>query len=144
MVDYPNIQIAVGNDNAAGLSAFETVLASYDTFRTSHPGLAPLTWGQYNPGQYRVRGDGTVFLAGTPSIEWIVGIMTRAQLRGLMDDYCAGGYSGKVTIKDRLDDATTYANYNAVMILPKLTELQTRQFIYWENIVIRMTRLVAL
>ena len=144
MVDYPSIQIAVGNDNAAGLSAFETVMASYDTFRTLHPGIAPFSWGRYNPGQFRILGDGTIYQAGYASIEWVIGFMTRAQLRGLSDDYCAGGYSGKVTIKDRLDDATTYANYNAVIILPKLTELQIRQSVYWENVTLRMTRIVAI
>lgn len=117
--------IAVGNDNAAGLVNIENITPSGD--KTFYP---PAGVGTYDPGQFRLRGDQTLYISGHASCEWVFRKLTRAQVRYLMDTYCGSSYSGKVTITTKTDNANTYANYNAVMILPKLNESGRNYTIY--------------
>lgn len=49
----------------------------------------------YDPGQFIVRGDGQLYIAGYPSVQWAWtgnpgGRVTRAQARLLMTNYCGG------------------------------------------------------
>lgn len=100
-------------------------------------------YGTYDPGVMRIRGDGTLYLAGYPSCALPFPGITRGQVRYLSVTFCNNGYSGKVTIYTRLDDPATYARYNAVMRLPKLSESQKR-WSSFQDYIVRFDRLVAL
>ncbi len=121
----------------AGLANWESLLAGGRYF------YPPQGFGSFNPGIYRVRGDGTLYIAGFGEIEWVMRYFLYAQHRLLMTSYCNTGYSGKVTIYTKTDNASAYARYNAVMVLPKLSESQTN-FKILENYKIRFTRMEAL
>lgn len=131
-------QIAAGHDNAAGLVNIEAITPSGD--KTFYP---PAGVGTYNPGEFRIRGDVSLYIAGEASCEWVFSSLTRAQVRYLMTTYCASSYSGKVTIRTKTDNINTYANYNAVMVLPKLTETE-RNYTRYRNYRIRFIQVTAL
>lgn len=131
-------QIAAGNNNAAGLVNFETITPSGEPHF-----LAPQNFGHFDPGSFRIRGDGTVYIAGFGSTSWIIEAITKGQFRYLQTTYCGNSYSGLVTIRTRTDIVSTYSNFNAVMRLPKLEEMRkvTSGF---ADCRIRFDRLVAI
>lgn len=134
LYDY---QLAVGNNNAAGLVNIQTITPAGD--RAFWP---PDAFSSYDPGTFRIRGDGTVTLAGFASTTWVFGVLTRAQLTYLSDTYCSGGWSGLVTVRTRIG-RTTYANYNAVLTLTKPRDSQ-RRFTKFLDYRVEFTRMVAL
>lgn len=143
---YPEYQLAAGNNNAAGLQPIEYILAALDTARPGIPAFPPKAWARYTPGTAKIRGNGVVTFSGYPVAEWPVGFVTRTQARGLMTTYCSSGYSGLVTVRTRTDNPASYANYNAVMILPLLSDFRADQ-VKWDgytDYVIRFVRMVAL
>lgn len=103
---------------------------------------APYAIASYDPGVFRIRGDGTIYTAGYGTLVWLLPVVTRKQVVKLQTDYCAGGYSGKVTVYSRTV-SDSYARYNAVLHLPKLSDSQ-RRMKYIENYAARLTRMVAL
>lgn len=108
------------------------------------PFYPPESYGTYDPGDDRIRGDGTLYQAGFAFCEWRWGgRITRLQISHLQDTYCAGGRSGKVTIYTKTDDANTYARYNALMLLPKLPDSR-HSFTIQQDYNVRMTRMQAL
>lgn len=119
------------------LTNWETLTAGGRRF------YAPQAFGSFDPGIYRIRGDGTLYIAGFGSLTWTMRYFLYAQHRYLMTAYCTGGYSGKVTIYTKTSNAAAYERYNAVMILPKLSESQPN-FAILENYQIKFTRLEAL
>ena len=121
----------------ASLTNVETITDS-DGYKMRAP-YAILT---YNAGQFRIRTDGTAYQAGYGSLTWVFAVVTRAQMAKLSTDYCAGGYSGKVTIYTRTT-TSTYARYNAVLLLPNPAETQ-RMMKHIREYAVRLTRLVAL
>lgn len=102
---------------------------------------APVSEGLYDPGQYKIRGDGTIFLEGYPETVWRFDALHHLQYFYLRDTILSGAYAGKVTIYTRLA-TTTYSRMNAVMILPKPSELQWKPSGF-PDVSIRMTRLAA-
>jgi len=78
---------------------------------------APLGLPFYNPGEPAIRGDQSVYMRGVAIHQWQWGMLF-AQFVYLKTTYCAGGYSGLVTIASRWGSATVYTNYNATMVLP--------------------------
>lgn len=137
MVRY-DYQIAAGNNNAAGLVNIENITPTGGT-----PFKPPQGVGNWNPGAFRIRGDGTVYIAGYASTEWVFTTLTRLQHRYLMETYCNNSYSGKVTIRTKADDEDTYANYNAVMILSPLADAE-RNFTVYNNYAVQFVRVEAL
>lgn len=132
-------QIAAGNNNAAGLTNIEDITPSGD-----EAFLAPDGIGKYRPGATaQIRGDGTIVWAGYPSTSWEFSYLTLAQIRYLQTTYCSNGYSGLVTIRTHTDNNETYANFNAVMILPVLPDTPLLYPVI-TNYSIRFTRMVAL
>lgn len=121
----------------AALSNWESLTAGGRRF------YAPRMYGSFNPGIYRVRGDGTIYIAGFGSCVWMMDILRYAQYRLLQTSYCSSGYSGLVTIYTQTDVPGTYARYNAVMTLPKHSESTPNDFIF-EHAPIHFTRLEAL
>ena len=116
---YPNYQIAVGNDNPGGLAKLEGLVVS----GASLP-FPPVTNFQFvDPGVFRIRANGIIFVSGFVSLTWrLDGGIDAVMEKYLRDTYCGSGYSGLVTIKTDLETNGTYANYNAVMYLPKRPE----------------------
>lgn len=135
---YPALAIAAGYNNAVNLAAIEAITPPGD-----RPFFTPRAFGLFDPGQFRIRGDGTVYTAGYPTAQWLFSAITQAQVRYLMETYCANGYSGKVTIRTRTDDPDTYTNYNAVLLLPKLSE-SDKKFAKFRNYGMTFVRLVAI
>jgi hypothetical protein len=108
----------------------------------------PRSFGTYNPGQYRIRGDGQVYTAGFPTLDWPwfgnpEGRLTPAQAYKLSTDYCNGGQSGKVTIYSKQKQSNIYLRSNAVMILSPYPESGVN-FGNFGRFVAHMTRLVNL
>ncbi len=108
----------------------------------------PRSFGTFNPGQYRVRGDGMIYTAGKQSVDWPwfgnpEGRLTPAQAKYLSDTYCSSGVSGKVTVYTKTRDSNSYARYNAVMILSPYPESGIN-FNNFGRFIAHMTALVPL
>ncbi len=108
----------------------------------------PVSYGLYNPGDFKDRQDGITYLSGFASTQWIWtgspgGRITKAQARYLQDTYCAGGYSGTVTINSQTDNPGTYGRFNAVMKLPKLPDAG-KNFAIFQQYAVSFTRLEEL
>lgn len=101
------------------------------------------SYGTYDYGQEKIRGDGLIYHSGFGTCELIIPGITRGQYAYLSTTYCSGGRSGEVTIYVRTIAAGTYARYNATMILPKFSEMQ-RKPRGFAGCNIRFTRMVAL
>jgi len=133
LFDY---RIAAGYNVALGsLTNIESITVAGYKFR------APQVYGTYNPGDYRYRGDGTVYQAGYASVVWKFGALTRGQYEYLRDTILSAAYSGKVTIYTRLG-AATYTRMNAVMVLPKPVDTDGLFYAY-KAVDVLMTRLAA-
>lgn len=136
IIRYPNYKLAAGWNNAGSLSSIESIIAI--------EGVFPAPYGTYNPGVRKIRGDGTLYIAGSPSCQWPFAVVpSYAKHKALMTTYCNGGYSGKVTVATRTDDSATYSNFNAIMTLPFLTEVRTEPGQY-QDYIITFTRMVAI
>lgn len=105
--------------------------------------FAPKAYGFYDPGQRKVRGDGTILMVGFPVVTWVFDVITRLQHEYLIATYSTGGntYSGKVTINTRLG-TSTYVRMNAVMIIPKPVEVDGPVYAF-RNYRIEFTRLAT-
>lgn len=135
---YPDLKIAANWNNAAGLAAWESITPSSD-----RAFFAPRIFGTYDPGSRRIGTDGLDTFAGYGSVDLLWEAITKLQERYLRETYCSNGYNGKVTVRLRTDDPDTYANYNAILKLPKLNESANR-FNAWQNYRARLIKLVAL
>ena len=116
-----DIQIAVGHNNTAGLVAWESLIPTDDI------NFLPVrSYGTYDIGDQRTRLTGVPYFGGVEKISFLSVALTRAQFYYLKSTYCGGGYSGNVTIKARLDDPDTYEEMNAIMRLPKESDMSYR------------------
>lgn len=134
----PFLQLAVGYNNAAGLVALQSITPTNDK-----PFYPIQNYGTFDPGQFRTREDGTLYVAGYASAQFVFNVITRRQVEYLQDTYCATSWSGKVTVKMRTDDPDTYANYNAILLLTKLSEATRRQKVFVDYVV-SFTRMEAI
>lgn len=140
MTYNPDLQIAAGHDNAAGLTAIESVL----TADASALGLVQ-SYGNYTLGLKRFRSDGTLYHAGFPSTRWVFSVMSFVQYREIQATYCGGvgGFSGLVTIRTNTVRADTYGNWNATLLLPHPNELQiTSSRAYFRDVPLSFIRMV--
>jgi hypothetical protein len=130
--------IAPGYNNTAGLTLIQD-LVSFEGEAFNPPSM----YGTYNPGQFRIRGDGTIIINGYPSCAWLFSMITWGQIAYLNRIYCNGQYSGKVTLKTRTDDPLVWGVFNAVMTLEKLTDSR-KNYGWQEDWIANFTRMVAL
>lgn len=131
-------RIAAGHDVALGsLVNIETIKPTGDTYFYLLQAI-----GNYSPGNANVRGDGLYSFNGKPYTVWYFPIMTRAQLSYIRTTYCAGGWSGYVTIYSTAGD-TTYARYNADLLVSFYTVMDGKFFAN-RGVQMSMTGLVAL
>lgn len=124
MIFQTQLQIAVGNNNTAGLVAWEGLVADSIYFYPIR------SYGTYDTGDIKTRLTGVPYFAGVDTLAFITTALTIAQFYYLKTTYCAGGYSGLVTIKARLDNPSVYANLNATIILPKENDMEYRGAVY--------------
>lgn len=127
--------IAPSFNNAGGLVNLETIIVDSRPFIVS--GV-----GSYRQGEAVVQTNGRLAFIGYPSLRWTFSLLTRTQYDYLKTTYCAGGYSGDVTIRTRTD-SNTYANFNAVMQLP-FTDDVTKVFRAYRDVTVTMLRLEAI
>jgi hypothetical protein len=128
-------QIAVGFDNTAGLTPVTSITDGSTNF------YEPSALGSFSNGRGGIASDGGLFFDGFKTLVWNM-TMTTKQYVYWRTTYAGGGYSGNVTIRTTTEQSDTYANYNAVMLVPQVNETE-RQGDYY-TIAIRMTRLVLI
>ncbi len=132
-------QIAVGNNNAAGLTAIQSIVPSGNI---AFP--PPAAKGSKNPGIIRIRGDGTDYAGGYVSQIWTMVWLTYKQYDHAKTTWCAGGYKGLVTVKTQFNDAV-FANYDAVLNIPTEDSLANNDMGWgYKPVDLLLTRLVAL
>ncbi len=137
----PDYQIAVGHNNAGGLATLEGITPSGDIYAFQPFQVYP----NYSAGEFAIRADGLLYVRGYPFQEWRFALMSWVQFRYLQTTYCNGGYAGEVTIRTRLEDPTTYANYNAVMRLPQLiNQRRISSAKSLNDVIVTHTRIVAI
>lgn len=140
LFDY---RIAV-NWNVAlnSLVNIETITATGDTRRF----FAPQGFGNRNAGLFRIRGDMSIYIAGSASDIWLFRPMTWFQYQYWRATYCGGGYSGLVTIYTptalNANGEFTYTRYNAVTHLPKENEIDGL-FFAPRNVPVKMLQLTT-
>lgn len=140
-VRQANYQIAAGNNNAAGFRVLENYVPAGDT-----RGFAPVrSWSQFDPGDLQIDGLGLDSYDGYPITAWLLAFCTPTQDAWLSTTYCSGGRAGLVTVKTVTNRYNTFANFNAVLRLPKLSN---SEFIAegktMRNYKLTFTRLVAI
>ena len=137
MPAFHDYKIAAGWNNAGGLVNIGTIIP---------PGnirfFEPVARGNWNPGLRRVGLDGHVSTAGFRSQIWLIQSMTYAQYDYLLSTFCAGGFSGNVTVRTRFR-TTGYANYNAILEVPAADELDDTGRNYF-SVRLLLKRLVAI
>ena len=116
----PNYQLAAGYNNTAGFRVLEGYVPAGDT-RAFVPCR---TWPNYDPGDIFIDGFGLDSYDGYPTTSWLLAIVTPTQDAWLSDTYCSGGRSGLVTIRTVTSRFNTFANFNANLRLPKLSDLE--------------------
>lgn len=139
---YPEYKLASGYNNAGSLVTVESIKPSGDIYAFTYP----KSLGSGLIGLREMREDGLDYFRGFLYDEWNYTVMTRLQRLYLMNTFLAGNYSGKVTVRTRID-AETYANYNAVMHIPQPGEMGVnaqRQKKWRGGVTISFTRMVAL
>ena len=140
MVAFFDYKIAAGNNNAAGLVNIGTITPSSGILFPE-----PVARPNYTPGVHKIRLDGLDYQAGYASHVWMMPFLDWRHYDHLRTTYCAGGYSGKVTIRTRYM-LVSYANYNAILHLPPPDQILDKNVGWGYNnyIPLTFTRLVAL
>lgn len=134
LLDY---QLAAGHNNAAGLVNVENMTSGGYTLH------APTGLGTYSPGEEVVRGDGSITYDGQASVIWEFDLLEPTLLEYLSTTFCAGGYTGLVTVRTRTR-STGYANYNARMIVPTPREIGKVEALGFPKVEIAFVRMVAI
>jgi hypothetical protein len=140
MTYYYGYQLAAGWNGAGSLVDIQSIIPTGD-----RRFVAPQGYSGFDEGVLRVRLDKQRYLTGHTSFPWLFDVLTVAQYRYLMATYTTGGnsYSGKVTARTRIPSSGAFANYNAILYLPKLPEL-TRKYLSYRDVVIQFVDAVAL
>lgn len=128
----PDYKIAVGHDNVAGLTLITSITDGADLF------VEPQALGTFNLGLGQIGSDGSLVFQGFASLIWNMTMTTR-QYVYWRTTYAGGGYSGNVTIRTTTERSDTYANYDAVMLIPQVSEADRTGDYY--RVALRMTRL---
>ncbi len=112
-------RIQSGYDQPFGnLIDIETISVSGELF----PG--PKAIATYDQGNIKFRLNRRTFLQGDPNVTWQFGFMFYEQFSYLNSTYCAGTFSGLVTIYTTTG-GVSFSRLNAIMILPKQVELSS-------------------
>lgn len=128
--------VAPNHNNAAGLVTVYTTAVSGKYFARLQGA------GTFDPGEERIYVDGTRDDVGEGLFTWLSTWMTWAQYEYILATPLQGRRSNRVTVRTRLNGAA-YANYNAILTMPKTSEL-TRVFGYYTDVVWRFTQVNAI
>ena len=136
---FQGYQWATGLNNAGGLANIEDDVPRYQGEPFIIQGR-----GALSSGIIRQRADSSLYTTGLVTFVWIAPIMSEAQYDYIQDTYTVGGNSlyGLMTVRT-LNDATTFANYNATMQIPDRSEL-TRKRNAFQDVTITFTNVEAL
>lgn len=114
-------QWASGFNNASGLVAVEVDVPSF----MNNPFYVHAL-GAWDEGVVRTRGDMTLGAYGFQRPTWIADIMSDVQYNYIQAKTPGGnGLSVKMTIRT-LNQASVFANFSAVLHLPKKSDLERR------------------
>lgn len=89
--------------------------------------------GRFDPGEERVYIDGTRDDVGDGLFSWLSTWMTLDQYAYVLATILQGRRSNRVTARTRLN-GLTYANYNAILTMPKTSTL-SRTYGYYTDVV---------
>lgn len=128
--------IAPNHNNAVGLVVVHTTAVGGKYFAHIQ-GV-----GTFDPGEERVYSDGSRDDVGEGLFAWLSTRMTWAQYEYVIATPLQTRRSNRVTVRTRRNGAA-YANYNAILTLPKTSEL-TRVFGYYLDVVWRFTQVNAI
>lgn len=139
MAIYYEYKIAAGFNNAGGLQFIQAITPTNDK-----PFVPPRAYSTWSDGILRVRADFSRYVTGKISFTWPFDKLTVAQYQYLVTTYCTddNGYSGPVTVRTR-NRGGGFANYNAVLVVPALPELD-RKYLNYRNVVITFNDAVAI
>ncbi len=129
-----------GFDNAGSLVNVEDDVPRHLSKQLFYPqGRA-----NFDDGMVRIRADGLSYTTGFKSFTWPLNVLTYAQWAYIQTNYATGGIglSGKMTVRTRLIGGT-YANYNAILILPNPPD-ENKRFVALRNTELRFARAVAI
>ena len=107
--------LAVGHNNASALVALNA----------QTPPIVVRGRGRYAVGEQVTVLSGDVVGLGRPSVVWLVGALLPDQYNWLRTTFCAGGWSGRVTARTRLD-SNTFVIGNAMLVVPYSATLSQR------------------
>jgi hypothetical protein len=139
MTTFSQHSIAAGNNVAlASLNLIERIKPGGDQYYYVAPQVIP----HGSPGARIARLNGLSYRHGYPYVDWLFSVMTRLQYEYMKTTYCAGGYSGLVTVYTTVS-SMTYVRYNAVLDVPE-TEAIADGFYAFQKIPIRLSHLVAI
>jgi hypothetical protein len=128
---FQNYQWASGFGNTEAFVNVEDDVTKYRNKPLIVSGRA-----RFDDGILRTRADLLRYLTGLKSFTWTVPVMSIAQYEYIQTNYTVGGnsFSGRMTIKTRISD-DTYADFNAILYLPKQPELtRTRTGDAFQNV----------
>ncbi len=130
-------KIASGSNVAIGsMSDITTLKPTGDEF-FADPKVLPL----YNDGILKIAGDGSTYIQGYAVQPWFWTRLTFKQYDYLRDTFCAGGLSGNVTVLVNVAGDATLTRMNAVLIMPKPSDL--KGFPWYQGVTVNFTRLRA-
>jgi hypothetical protein len=138
-ITKPNLKIAAGWDNVAGLTTIETIVAAGDT-RAFVP---PQVWFNNSPGRFRIKLDQDRYISGKASGALSFTFMTKNQWYHFSETYCNSGYTGNVTIQIEDRQPGVYFTYNAKAYLPPQNETQNRLGRVGSPIVVNLVGIVS-
>jgi hypothetical protein len=118
----PNLKIAAGHDNIAGLQTIETIIATGDT----KPFIVPSVWFNNSPGRFRTTLDQGRYISGKKSGAMSFTFMTKNQWYHWSETYCNSGYTGDVTIQIEDRQPGVYFTFNAINYLPPQNDTTNR------------------
>lgn len=118
---YYDYKLAAGWNNAGSLVNITSITPTGDY----RPFLPPDGWSQYDAGLVRVRLDNLGYFSGFATATWKWGALSRWQYSYLRTTYTlnANSYRGKVTVRTIGADGLSFSNFNAIIVIPKLPEL---------------------
>lgn len=124
----PDYKWVASFNNAGNLVAVQSVVPMYQNKPMIIQGR-----GNWNLGNVFERADKMTTVTGFGSFFWLIKVMSVNQYDYIQDTYTVGGnsLSAKMTVRTRSKgDDTTFANYSAVLRLPKIGDLERRQDAY--------------
>ncbi|MHC4646750.1 MAG: hypothetical protein ACYTBJ_14725 [Planctomycetota bacterium] len=118
----PNLKIAAGWNNIAGLETIETIIATGET----KPFIVPSAWFNNSPGRFRITLDQNRYISGKKSGALQFTFMTKLEWFYWSETYCGSGYTGNMTVQIEDREPGVYLTYNTINYLPPQRDTTNR------------------